>query len=256
MIRTELDSMPAELDEISRRVLQLEIEETALKQEKDKASKDRLEVLRKDLGNARDKMETIKRQWEGERKGIDDARVLREQIEATRAEMERAERAYDLSLVAELKHGKLPDLEAELEKLENADKKDDSILKEEVTAEEIAEIVARWTGVPVTKLIEGEREKILRLQSILHERVIGQEEAVDAVAEAIMRARPESRILTVRSDPSFSSGRRELEKPSWPKPSLKPCSTAKATSFASTCPSTWRSTPWPAFSAPPRLRRV
>ena len=189
MIRTELDSMPAELDEISRRVLQLEIEETALKQEKDKASKDRLEVLRKDLGNARDKMETIKRQWEGERKGIDDVRVLREQIEATRAEMERAERAYDLNLVAELKHGKLPDLEAELEKLENADKKDDSILKEEVTAEEIAEIVARWTGVPVTKLIEGEREKILRLQSILHERVIGQEEAVDAVAEAIMRAR-------------------------------------------------------------------
>ena len=189
MIRTELDSMPAELDEISRRVLQLEIEETALKQEKDKASKDRLEVLRKDLGNARDKMETIKRQWEGERKGIDDVRVLREQIEATRAEMERAERAYDLNLVAELKHGKLPDLEAELENLENADKKDDSILKEEVTAEEIAEIVARWTGVPVTKLIEGEREKILRLQSILHERVIGQEEAVDAVAEAIMRAR-------------------------------------------------------------------
>ncbi|MBT3637311.1 MAG: AAA family ATPase, partial [Opitutae bacterium] len=184
MIRTELDSMPAELDEISRRVLQLEIEETALKQEKDKASKDRLEVLRKDLGNARDKMETIKRQWEGERQGIDDVRVLREQIESTRAEMERAERAYDLNLVAELKHGKLPDLEAELEKLENADKKEDSILKEEVTAEEIAEIVARWTGVPVTKLIEGEREKILRLQSILHERVIGQEEAVDAVAEA------------------------------------------------------------------------
>jgi ATP-dependent Clp protease ATP-binding subunit ClpB len=189
MIRTELDSMPAELDEISRRVLQLEIEETALKQEKDKASKDRLEVLRKDLGNARDKMETIKRQWEGERKGIDDVRVLREQIETMRAEMERAERAYDLNLVAELKHGKLPTLEAELEKLENAEKKEDSILKEEVTAEEIADIVARWTGVPVTKLIEGEREKILRLQSILHERVIGQEEAVDAVAEAILRAR-------------------------------------------------------------------
>ena len=123
MIRTELDSMPSELDEISRRVLQLEIEETALKQEKDKSSKDRLEALRKDLGNARDKMETIKRQWENERKGIDDVRVLREQIESTRAEMERAERAYDLNLVAELKHGKLPDLEAELEKLENAEKK-------------------------------------------------------------------------------------------------------------------------------------
>ena len=189
MIRTELDSMPAELDEISRRVLQLEIEETALKQEKDNSSKDRLEILRKELGNARDKMETIKRQWENERKGIDDVRVLREQIETMRTEMERAERAYDLSLVAELKHGKLPTLEAELEKLEKADKKDDSILKEEVTAEEIADIVARWTGVPVTKLIEGEREKILRLQSILHERVIGQNEAVDAVSEAIMRAR-------------------------------------------------------------------
>ncbi|HAY75225.1 MAG TPA: type VI secretion system ATPase TssH, partial [Opitutae bacterium] len=189
MIRTELDSMPAELDEISRRVLQLEIEETALKQEKDKSSKDRLETLRKDLGNARDKMETIKRRWENERKGIDDVRVLREQIESMRAEMERAERAYDLNLVAELKHGKLPTLEAELEALEKTEKKEDSILKEEVTSEEIADIVARWTGVPVTKLIEGEREKLLRLQGILHERVIGQNEAVDAVAEAIMHAR-------------------------------------------------------------------
>ena len=189
MIRTELDSMPSELDEISRRVLQLEIEETALKQEKDKSSQDRLKSLRKDLGNARDKMETIKRKWENERKGIDNVRILREQIESTRAEMERAERAYDLNLVAELKHGKLPTLEAELEELENADKNEDAILKEEVTAEEIADIVARWTGVPVTKLIEGEREKILRLQSILHERVIGQNEAVDSVAEAIMRAR-------------------------------------------------------------------
>ncbi|MEC7801345.1 MAG: ATP-dependent chaperone ClpB [Verrucomicrobiota bacterium] len=189
MIRTELDSMPSELDEISRKVLQLEIEETALKLEKDKSSKDRLEALRKDLGNTRDKMETIKRQWENERKGIDEVRLLREQIESTRSEMERAERAYDLNLVAELKHGKLPNLEAELEKLENTEKKADSILKEEVTAEEIADIVARWTGVPVAKLIEGEREKLLRLQNILHERVIGQNEAVDAVCEAIMRAR-------------------------------------------------------------------
>ena len=189
MIRTELDSMPAELDEVSRRVLQLEIEETALKQEKDKTSQDRLETLRKELGNAREKMETIKRQWENERKGIDDVRVLREKIESTRAEMERAERAYDLNLVAELKHGKLPKLEAELEALEQSERKEDAILKEEVTAEEIAEIVARWTGVPVTKLIEGEREKLLRLQNILHERVIGQQEAVDAVSEAILRAR-------------------------------------------------------------------
>ena len=114
MIRTELDSMPAELDEVSRRVLQLENEETDMMQEKDKSIKQRLEVLRKELGNVRDKMETIKRQWENERKGIDDVRVLREQIESTRAEMERAERAYDLNLVAELKHGKLPKLEASL----------------------------------------------------------------------------------------------------------------------------------------------
>jgi ATP-dependent Clp protease ATP-binding subunit ClpB len=189
MIRTELDSMPAELDEVSRRVLQLEIEETALKQEKDKPSKDRLESLRKELGNARDKMVTIKRQWENERQGIDNVRVLREQIESTRAEMERAERAYDLNLVAELKHGKLPKLEEELETLEQMEKQEESILKEEVTSEEIAEIVARWTGVPVTKLIEGEREKLLRLQSILHQRVIGQNEAVDAVSDAILRAR-------------------------------------------------------------------
>ena len=172
MIRTELDSMPSELDEISRKVLQLEIEETALKLEKDKSSKDRLEALRKDLGNTRDKMETIKRQWENERKGIDEVRLLREQIETTRSEMERAERAYDLNLVAELKHGKLPNLEAELEKLENTEKKADSILKHEVTAAEIADNVARWTGVPVANLIEGEREKLLRLQNILHEMVI------------------------------------------------------------------------------------
>ena len=190
MIRTELDSMPAELDEVSRRVLQLEIEETALKQEKDKSSKDRLEALRKELGNARDKMETIRRQWENERKGIDDVRVLREQIESTRADMERAERAYDLNLVAELKHGKLPKLEAELETLEKIERKEDSILKEEVTAEEIAEIVARWTGVPVMKLIEGEKEKLLRLQNILHERVIGQR----------------SSGCSDRSDPSCSAG--------------------------------------------------
>ncbi len=188
MIRTELDSMPAELDEVSRRVLQLEIEEAALKQEKDKASKDRLESLRKELGNARDKMETIKRRWEGERKDIDDVRRLREQIEAARADMERAERAYDLNLVAELKHGKLPTLEAELVKLENAERKD-ALLKEEVTAEEIADVVARWTGVPVTKLLEGEKEKLLRLESILHERLIGQDEAVTLVSEAILRAR-------------------------------------------------------------------
>ena len=134
-------------------------------------------------------MEAIKRKWENERKGIDNVRILREQIESTRAEMERAERAYDLNLVAELKHGKLPTLEADLEELENADKNEDAILKEEVTAEEIADIVARWTGVPVTKLIEGKEKKSLDCKVSYMSNVIGQNEAVDSVAEAIMRAR-------------------------------------------------------------------
>ena len=188
MIRTELDSMPAELDEISRRVLQLEIEEAALKKEKDEASKERLETLRKELANARDKMHVIRSRWESERSANEKIRQLRETIESTRAEMEAAERAYDLNLVAELKHGKLPTLEAELVELENEDR-ENSLLKEEVTSEEIAEIVSRWSGVPVTKLLEGEKEKLLRLESILHERVIGQDEAVSSTAEAILRAR-------------------------------------------------------------------
>ncbi|MFP6899490.1 MAG: Clp protease N-terminal domain-containing protein, partial [Opitutales bacterium] len=188
MIRTELDSMPAELDEISRRVLQLEIEEAALKKEKDEASKERLETLRKELGNARDKMHTIRGRWESERNANEKIRQLRETIESTRAEMEAAERAYDLDVVAELKHGKLPALEAELVELEKVDR-ENSLLKEEVTSEEIAEIVSHWSGVPVTKLLEGEKEKLLRLESILHEKVIGQHEAVTATAEAILRAR-------------------------------------------------------------------
>ena len=188
MIRTELDSMPAELDEISRRVLQLEIEEAALKQEKDNASKERLETLRKELGNARDKMQGIRGRWEAERNANEKIRQLRVTIEATRAEMEAAERAYDLNLVAELKHGKLPTLETELVELEKADR-ENALLKEEVTSDEIADIVSRWTGVPVTKLLEGEKEKLLRLESILHEKVIGQDEAVTSTAEAILRAR-------------------------------------------------------------------
>ena len=189
MIRTELTVCPPSLMKLVVAYFNLKSRKQLLKQEKDKSSKDRLENFARNWAMPGTRWRPSSDRWENERKGIDDVRVLREQIETMRADMERAERAYDLNLVAELKHGKLPTLEAELEVLEKADKKEDSILKEEVTAEEIADIVARWTGVPVTKLIEGEREKILRLQSILHERVIGQDEAVDAVSEAIMRAR-------------------------------------------------------------------
>jgi ATP-dependent Clp protease ATP-binding subunit ClpB len=188
MIRTEMDSMPQELDELTRRVLQLEIEETALAKEKDDASKRRLEVLRKELAEAREKAKAIKMHWEKEKASVGRVRKIREDLEAARLAMEKAERAYDLNKVAELRHGKIPQLEAELKKLEKAGNTT-TLFKEEVSQEEIAEVVAKWTGVPVTRLVEGEKEKLLRLESVLHERVIGQDEAVTLVTEAILRAR-------------------------------------------------------------------
>ncbi len=188
MIRTEMDSMPQELDELTRRVLRLEIEETALAKEKDEASARRLESLRKELAEAREKAKAIKLHWEKEKASIEKTRKLRETIEATRLEMEHAERAYDLNKVAELRHGKLPQMEAELKKLEKAGSAT-TLFKEEVSQEEIAEVVSKWTGVPVTRLVEGERDKLLRLEDVLHERVVGQDEAVTLVTEAILRAR-------------------------------------------------------------------
>jgi ATP-dependent Clp protease ATP-binding subunit ClpB len=188
MIRTEMDSMPQELDELTRRALQLEIEETALAKEKDDASKRRLETLRKELAEAREKAKAIKLHWEKEKASVGRVRKIREDLEAARLAMEKAERAYDLNKVAELRHGKIPQLEAELKKLEKAGNTT-TLFKEEVSQEEIAEVVAKWTGVPVTRLVEGEKEKLLRLESVLHERVIGQDEAVTLVTEAILRAR-------------------------------------------------------------------
>src|ERR1700722_460791 len=188
MIRTEMDSMPQELDELTRRSLRLEIEETALSKEKDDGSKQRLGVLRKELAEVREKASGLKLQWEKEKASIDRVRKMREELEATRLEMEKAERAYDLNKVAELRHGKIPQLEAELKKLEKPGKTT-TLFKEVVTGEEIAEIVAKWTGVPVTRLLEGDKEKLLRLEDTLHKRVIGQDEAVTLVTEAILRAR-------------------------------------------------------------------
>jgi ATP-dependent Clp protease ATP-binding subunit ClpB len=188
MIRTEMDSMPQELDELTRRVLRLEIEETALTKEKDDASARRLAALRTELADAREKAKALRLHWEREKGSVEKVRKLRESLEAARLEMAKAERAYDLNTVAELRHGKIPQLEAELKKLEKAGNAA-TLFKEEVSAEEIAEVVAKWTGVPVTRLLEGEKEKLLRLEDVLHQRVIGQDEAVTLVTEAILRAR-------------------------------------------------------------------
>jgi ATP-dependent Clp protease ATP-binding subunit ClpB len=189
MIRTEMDSMPQELDELTRRSLQLEIEDTALSKEKDEPSKRRLEALRKELAEVKERAKGLKLQWEKEKASVDRDRKVREDLEAARLEMEKAERAYDLNKVAELRHGRIPQLEAELKKVEKAGKATTTLFKEEVSQEEIAEVVAKWSGVPVTRLVEGEKEKLLRLESVLHERVIGQDEAVTLVTEAILRAR-------------------------------------------------------------------
>lgn len=189
MVRTEIDSMPAELDAITRRVMQLEIEEAALKKEKDKSSKERLENLQKELADLKSQVGAMRTQWEAEKSVLDSVRGLREEIEQVKHEIEQAERQYDLNRAAELKHGRLPELERQLAKSDGPQMSDSRLLREEVTDEEIAEIVSRWTGIPVVRLVEGEREKLLRLDDILHERVIGQDEAVSLVADAVIRAR-------------------------------------------------------------------
>jgi ATP-dependent Clp protease ATP-binding subunit ClpB len=192
VIRTEIDSLPQELDEITRRVMRLEIEEAALRKEKDKPSQERLEALRRELADLRAEADAMRAQWEAERQAIHKLQSLREELEQVRREIEDAERRYDLNRAAELRHGRLPELErrlrAEEERLENK-QGGTRLLREEVTADEIAEIVARWTGIPVARLVEGEREKLLRLDEVLHERVIGQDEAVRLVADAVLRAR-------------------------------------------------------------------
>ncbi|MCO6432657.1 MAG: ATP-dependent chaperone ClpB [Deltaproteobacteria bacterium] len=191
-IRTEIDSMPQELDEVTRRIMQLEIEEAALRKERDKASQERLDVLREEIAELKDESQQMRAQWEAEKKGITEIQQLREKIEATRREIEKAERSYDLNKAAELKHGTLPNLEKELKSHEDKISKGDGgprLLREEVTEEEIAEIISRWTGIPVTRLVESEKEKLLKLDQVLHQRVIGQDEAVRYVADAVLRAR-------------------------------------------------------------------
>ncbi|HAA9401847.1 TPA_asm: ATP-dependent chaperone ClpB, partial [Listeria monocytogenes] len=192
-IRVEIDSMPSELDEVTRKVMQLEIEEAALKEEKDPASERRLEILQRELADYKEEANQMKSKWESEKNEISKIREVREQIDHLRHELEEAENNYDLNKAAELRHGKIPAVEKELLELEaeNREKtaQEDRILQEEVTENEIAEIVGRWTGIPVTKLVEGEREKLLKLADELHQKVIGQDDAVQLVSDAVLRAR-------------------------------------------------------------------
>ena len=193
MIRTEMDSMPAELDDLRRKIMQHEIEEAALKKETDTLSAQRLAALQKELAEMREQFKAMKAQWDNEKSSIGKVQSIREQIEQTNAAIEMAEREYDLNKAAELKYGKLPELQKQLaeeeKKAEAAGQTQDNLLRDRVTDEEIARIVARWTGIPVEKLVEGEREKLLGLEDILHKRVIGQSEAVTKVSEAILRSR-------------------------------------------------------------------
>jgi ATP-dependent Clp protease ATP-binding subunit ClpB len=192
-LRTENESMPEELETLERRVTQLAIEREALKKEKDPASKERLGELEKEIANVQAERDRLKAQWQNEKKAIETTQKLREELEQVRAQIDQAQRANDLNRAAELQYGVLPQKERELkeaeEKIMQGGKGGPRLMQEEVTADEIAEVVARWTGVPVSRLLEGEQEKLLRLDSILHERVIGQDEAVQAVADAVIRAR-------------------------------------------------------------------
>ena len=192
-IRTEIDSMPQELDEISRKIMQLEIEKQALGKETDKASAARLATLEKELAALKEEDKSMRAQWENEKKAISEVKGTKQQIEEVKHQMEEAERNYDLEKLAQLKYGTLPELEKKLEeekaKADGAGDGAERLLKEEVTEEEIAEVISGWTGIPVSKLVETEREKLLRLPDILHKRVIGQEDGVKAVSEAILRAR-------------------------------------------------------------------
>ena len=192
MVRTEIDSMPTELDEISRKIMQLEIEEAALKKETDALSQEHLQELQKELAEFRSQFKEMKAKWENEKEAIGKVQKLREEIDQVNGEIEKAERSYDLNKLAELKYGRLPALQKELqeeERIAEEGQSNASLLHDKVTEEEIAKIVGRWTGIPVSKLMEGERDKLLRLEDILHQRVIGQDEAVEKVTEAILRSR-------------------------------------------------------------------
>ena len=250
MIRTEMDSMPTELDQVRRKITQMEIEEAALKNEEDELSEGRLKELRKELAEERDKFNTMQAKWENEKNAIGRVQKLREEIEKLNRQIEEAEQNYDLEHAAELKYGKLPRGKAKaLEEAEQAvqnQKGENSLLRDKVTENEIAKIIERWTGIPVAKLVEGEKEKLLHLEDTLHQRVIGQDEAVRSVAEAIHafprgHSGPGSGPLAA----SCSLAPPAWAKPSWQRPWLSACLTMKRTWCGLICPNTWRNTASP-----------
>ncbi|MFD1886496.1 ATP-dependent chaperone ClpB [Paenibacillus wenxiniae] len=191
MIRTEIDSMPGEMDEVTRRIMKLEIEEAALKKETDDLSRSRLEALQRELADLKEKQLEMKARWDKEKEGIERVNELKKRLEQARIDLENAQEEYDLNRSAELSYGIIPDLERQLKQAEEEAQQDHDgrLLREAVTEEEIADIVSRWTGIPVSRLVEGEREKLLRLEEVLHERVVGQDEAVQLVADAVIRSR-------------------------------------------------------------------
>lgn len=189
LIKTEMNSCPSEMDEIKRKIMQLEIEEAALKKESDQLSQKHLEEIKQELSELRDKFNEMNAKWENEKTNINKVQNLRQEIDDVQAEIAQAERSYDLAKAAELKYGRLPNLKKQLEEAENSPRQENTLLRNSVTEEEIGKIVSRWTGIPITKLMEGEREKLLGMENILHQRVIGQDEAVKKVSEAILRSR-------------------------------------------------------------------
>ena len=245
MIRTEMDSMPTELDVINRKIIQMQIEEAALKNEDDELSKARLAELQKELAENRETFNAMKAKWENEKNAIGRVQQLREKIEQLGREIEAAEQSGEYEKAGTLKYRDLPEAKnsSRLREQVAAQAKDSSLLRDKVTEEEIAKIIERWTGIPVSRLMEGEREKLLHLEDTLHKRVIGQDEAVRVVSEAIQRSRAgiQDPNRPIGSFPS--SARRASARPSWPRRWPRRSSTTRRTSSASICPNTWRSSP-------------
>ena len=228
--------------------MQLEIEREALKKESDAASKARLVSIEKELAEKNSRLQVLRAQWESEKASVARLRKTRQHIEEVKVEIERAERAYDLNKVAQLRYGELPRLEQELQQeVQRLDKKqgESRLLKEEVDEDDIAAVVSRWTGIPVSRLVEGEMEKLLKLEDLLHERVVGQDEAVTAVADAVVRARSGIKDPNRPIGHSSFLGRPAWAKPNWPVHWRRPYLTMRPISFASTCQSIWKSTLWP-----------